>query len=128
MVVSSFQFTNPSITDVQFSKNSTFNPSANVTMKNNFNISINQKVDNSAKVELALIINEDKKDDSPFYLSLKISALFKWTEDIKNTDVFLQQNAPALLLSYARPFISNLVISAGLPPYYIPFIDFTKKS
>ena len=126
MKISSFQFSNPSITDVKFTKNLSFKFNKAAKMTNSFNIEIMNKNKDSAIVELSIYINENIIENSPFKLSLKIRANFNWLGELKNPDIFLRQNAPALLISYARPIITNLTSSAGLPPYNIPFIDFTK--
>lgn len=80
-----------------------------------------------AVVELVIEIGCDEKSiNVPFRLSLTIGAAFRWNEDIADDAVIqslLNLNAPALLLSYARPVISNIT-SNSIGVYDIPFVNF----
>ena len=53
-------------------------------------------------------------------------AKIKWNSELEDSKVnsFLNQNAPALLLSYARPIISMITNASRFPAYNIPFINF----
>ena len=55
-------------------------------------------------------------------------ANFRWMEGFEKEqiDLLVSQNAPALLLSYARPIISMTTNASHYPAYNIPFINFTK--
>ena len=57
-------------------------------------------------------------------------AKFKWDSNLqeKNVEIFLNQNAPALLLSYARPIVSMVTNASHYPAYNIPFINFADKN
>ena len=80
-----------------------------------------------ALVMLKVEVGEES-DKYPFYASVTEGAHFRWDFDkIKNPDIFLKQNAPALLLSYIRPIISNLTAASVCDAYNLPFINFSKK-
>ena len=54
---------------------------------------------------------------------------FTWNDlDDEMVDTLLRQNAPALLLSYARPIIASITNASKFPTYNIPFFDFSEES
>ena len=65
--------------------------------------------------------------DSPFELNITIQGKFSWDDefDDKTVEELLNVNAPALLLSYLRPIVSNITLNGMGNSYDIPFIDFT---
>lgn len=66
---------------------------------------------------------------TPFFLETKFVANFRWNEQLlgDRVDAFLNQNAPALLLSYVRPIISMVTNVSHYPPYNLPFINFSES-
>lgn len=64
----------------------------------------------------------------PFKISMEIEGHFKWTTDLENDtnvlDDILKQNAPAILYTYARPFITLITFEAEMPPLVIPLVNF----
>lgn len=127
MKKSVFQFKMPHLCKLNFEVNQNFVKSQDtVQMRNNFHININRsKKENKAQVVLRYCVNK-ASDNVPFVLEADIASSFFWEEDLdeKKIDSFLKCNAPALLLSYLRPIVSSVVFNAGLPPFYIPFMNF----
>lgn len=127
---SKFQFSNPIIEHINFDRcTSDEPPKKDFQYKIDNSIEIRQsQSQNLAKVYLALKIG-DSSDESPFKLNITMSAKFKWGDDVETdkADLLLSKNAPALLLSYARPMISLILSQSGLPNFNIPFVDFTGK-
>lgn len=127
---SNFQFTDPSLTFIQFQENREFSIEKGKEIEIRTNISVsNKKISaTEAVVELQIILGEES-DKSPFYLKTVFMARFKWVPNIDKdlVDIFLNQNAPALLLSYARPIISMTTNASHFPSYNIPFINFTEE-
>lgn len=39
----------------------------------------------------------------------------------------LRANGPAILLSYIRPYITNITVRDGFPPLILPVMDFTEN-
>lgn len=78
--------------------------------------------DKEALVSLKLLIG-DKTEKQPFNITIVMSAHF-----ICNKEGFLNRlietNAPALLLSYARPIVSLITSQAGYPSFNLPFMNF----
>lgn len=124
--LSPFQFTNPRITK--------FNYSANIDIgnkKHSINIthtkSIKEISSNEALVNLDLTIKAVEKP-TPFIVDMSICAQFKWGEmDYELVKDLLNQNAPSLLISFARPIILNFTCSSGFAPFYLPYIDFSNE-
>ena len=128
---SMFQFTNPSLTKVEFGINEGFrnNNDKEVNIKINMTVSINRKEGcNQAYVSLKVELGE-KGDLTPYYIIATESANFRWNEDIaeEKVDKLLNQNAPSLLLSYVRPVISQLTGASPFEAFNIPFMNFTNR-
>lgn len=133
MKESSFQFTNPLLLKIDFKINDKCNFEK---FDGNINPDISLKIvkeedlldqkSNSSPVKLKITIDNI---EYPFILDMEIAAIFKWDESINEDKIqnLLNVNAPALLLSYARPIITNITQQSGLPPYNIPFMNFTEK-
>lgn len=128
MGTSQFQFTNPVLKNLQFNINDTYvAKKKNVDI--NVQISISKKMAgrNEANVELTIEIGE-QSEEMPFYISATEGAGFRWEQeafsDEKEVEKLLEINAPALLLSYLRPIISNITSASQYPTYNIPFVNF----
>lgn len=82
--------------------------------------------DNCTEVFLQIVLGDH--DKAPFYLKAKEEAEFTWSEDLEKEKIrkLLNQNAPALLLSFLRPIIKEITSDLPYGSYYIPFMDFTK--
>ena len=103
-MVSSFQFSNPSLLKLSFALNNGFETED----ASQINISLESHVEtqpgpeeNSAVVVLNLLIGK-KDDSSPFFIEAEEAALFRWNPekvDAEHSEKLLKQNAPALLLS-----------------------------
>ena len=127
---SKFKFSNPKLTRLIFKVNNDYAENEDSVSEIGTSISyeINKTSENEAVVELNIEIGE-LSDQSPFFVNLLIGAKFKLDDAIEGTtfDKLLEVNAPALLLSYARPIISSVSNQAGMKPINIPFINFTSQ-
>ena len=128
MKESVFQFTNPALTQMEFLINDGFDSEKkSVKMRVTLNVNIlPDNNNNNAKVSLTCELGEQNKE-SPFWLKVVEQANFKWNKDINETTKkkLLNQNAPALLLLYLRPIVSQITASSMYGAYNIPFCDFT---
>lgn len=128
---SAFQFSNPSLTKMEFCINEDFENSRDKEVKIAVNMGIQidrSSTDNNARVSLTLEIG--KKDSAdPFYVSATEMAEFRWPDALNNEMVekLLNQNAPSLLLGYLRPIISQITAASPYNAYNLPFIDFSRK-
>lgn len=125
MKESFFQFSDPQLTYIEFS----INPNFNEEIFDGFALEshvTNSVLDENREtlVSLELLIG-DTEESQPFNIKIVMSAHF-----ICNKDGYLEKlsktNAPALLLSYARPIVSLITSQAGYPSFNLPFINFTE--
>lgn len=128
MKPSKFQFVNPYLAEVHFTVNADF-PSdienSEIEMQNKFNVQVKRNPEkNMANVSLELEINAENIK-APFGLQIRVASDFMWN-DLDDTVVttMLNQNAPALLLSYMRPIVANITNSSKFPAYNLPFVNF----
>lgn len=128
MKQSNFQFSSPIIKKLSLDFTKKFDKDKELSINNTFNISISRhETENIAIVELNIVLNEDEKEcNAPFSLNMVISSSFRWDDvyDEETLNSLLSINAPALLLSNARPIIATLTGNGQYPPYYIPFYNF----
>ena len=127
MKESNFKFSNPRIIESEFFINDSFEEECfdgfgmNTTINNKVN-----KDKTEAIVSLEIIIGE-KDENYPFYLRVVNQAHFS-CDDPEKFEKLIRTNAPALLLSYIRPYVSFITSQAGINPFHIPFMNFTKQN
>ena len=128
---SAFQFSNPSLTKMEFCINEEFESSQDKEVKIAVNMGVQidrSATDNNARVSLTLEIGKKDSED-PFYVCATEMAEFRWSEALNNEMVekMLNQNAPSLLLGYLRPIISQITAASPYNADNLPFIDFSRK-
>lgn len=126
---STFQFSDPKLLNISFRLNQNFKPVKNAQIE----IPVVTEVEtsegpekNSAFVVLRVEIGSDD-DKTPFIVNAEEGAMFKWEEDEisgVSHEQLLNQNAPALLLSYLRPTIAMITAASPFTAYNIPFMNF----
>lgn len=129
MKESVFQFTDPHIVNLEFCINENFD-------KEQFEgFGIESEVSNAiieenkeAFVRLRLFMGQ-KGASTPFSCDIEMVGKFKVEENVEPEffQSLLDANAPALLMSYARPIVALITAQAGFPSFNIPFVDFTGK-
>ncbi len=68
-----------------------------------------------------------RKPEYPIWVNIKNQATFEWQEDSSKLDEMLDVVAPAHLLSYIRPIVSQLTTMSGFPPLILPLLDFSRR-
>ena len=127
-MLSSFQFTNPSLERIEYSINKDFesNNEEPISIEIKTNVNIEKSDENKeALVSLNMIIGSKDKN-MPFYIDATESARFKWKSDNisgADVDVLLKKNATSLLISYLRPIISFVTAASNYPAYHLPYIN-----
>jgi len=124
MKESSFQFSNPTLDEIYFYINKDFDVTQfqGLDIKSNTEVSISPE---DFKANVSLEINIGNKDIKyPFKIKCIFSSDFNWTADTEYTNELLEKNAPAVLLSYARPYISMITAGSKYPPFNLPFMNF----
>lgn len=128
MKKSKLQFKNPRLKRLEFEINEDFNNENLVGLDLNVKTNID-RIENKAIVSLRLnIFEKENIEDAPFFVEIEMSGEFRWPESIdeETLEVLLNSNAPAILLSYIRPYISTITSGAGYPALILPLMDFTK--
>lgn len=133
MKKSQFEFSNPHLVKIEYHENDgfTYDPSRGA-IDVPITIGRNKKIaDSSHSAEVSLQIQIGQSNNTlPFYIEIVLSANFQWNSDVfseEQVSNLLSQNAPALLLSYARPIIASITNVSAFPTYNIPFLDFTQS-
>lgn len=98
----------------------------NLNIEMNTNITESQEKKNLfiCKLELKILGNEEI---TPFTLEVVVEGLFEITEEEDKFKEVLKFNGPAILLSYVRPYISNITLVAGIDPVVLPLLNFAEK-
>lgn len=130
MGTSEFQFTNPSLSELKFCVNEEYHSEEEeINVKLAINVAKKRTADKEAIVEVTVEIGE-KNEEAPFYIFAVEGAAFRWDVDSfkeEEIDRFLSVNAPALLISYLRPIVSNVTMFSKYSAYEIPFINFSNE-
>ena len=127
MRTSEFQFSNPVLSEFQFYISDSFEPEVeelHINLK--MNVAKKRTRENEATVELTIEIGE-KSDRMPFFVRAVEGAVFRWKKEEfseEKIEMFLDINAPALLMSYLRSIVSTVTMASKYPAYNIPFINF----
>ena len=126
---SRLQFKNPKLLKLNYGLNTNFKNEGyiNLDMKSKTSI---KKGDSTAFVLLELkVFDNNSTVNVPFYIDISMEGQFFWDGGFNEKDIgkLLKSNGPAILLSYIRPYISNITVGAGFPPLILPLIDFTEN-
>ncbi len=126
MEASKFQFTNPYMEEVAFQGSREKSAEKDVPLSNTIRVQV-KKDEKKHEASVRLIIKTDAGTDGElFKLVVKMVSQFRWKDlEDEKVDILLHQNAPALLLSYARPIIASITNASRFPTYNIPFLDFS---
>lgn len=129
-----FQFSNPMLLKLDFSVNQDFENTKeekiSLSLKLETQVAQENDDDDEAFVTLCVTIGEKAKE-FPFYIYAEEAASFRWKKEAysrETLEMLLKQNAPALLLSYIRPIISNITNSSPYTAYDIPFMNFRENN
>lgn len=124
-------FDSPFISKLNYLINEDFNNEFNGEVKINLLMDtkkINQKKEEDVYLFLSTLTLKvgEKSDSFPFYCELEIRANFYRSElsEMEEED-FAKRSTAAILYSYARPIISDIITRSGFPPYNLPYMDFT---
>lgn len=127
-----FQFTNPALLELDFKVNDEFDNGKKKQIKINLKVETKVSREDDAQdafVALCVTIGEETKK-FPFYVYAVEGAKFKWEKEKyseEEVDRLLNQNAPALLLSYLRPTIATITGASLYGAYNIPFMNFRES-
>ena len=129
MKVSDFQFTNPCLVSMNFRENEDFRIEEGKGIQIKTGIDFSEELISQTEAAVSIKIKLTNEGNSaPFELEAEFTANFRWSEalDEQRRDSLLKQNAPALLVSYARPIVAMITNASRFPAFNIPFINFTE--
>lgn len=81
-----------------------------------------------AIVSLEVKLFKRNSKDFPIWFKVKNQAEFAWDEDNDRIEEMLYTIAPAHLLSYIRPLITQLTTMSDFPPLTLPLFDFSEDA
>ncbi len=126
---SDFQLINQKLIHVDYMINDVYVSSGSgIPLDLDYHIEKNIDEENrKAIVDLNLkIFNKDNIENYPFYFDIKIRGWFSWESSNLNSTYF-DVNAPAALMAYLRPVVSQLTSFSGYPPLILPLVNFKKN-
>lgn len=115
---------------VEYGYNETFKPDPKGKIPVEF--SLNPKIkrlknEKKAVVSLEFKLFEKNTKKFPIWAKIKNQAEFEWDTDDEMAENLLKTAAPAHLLSYIRPLVSQLTTMSDLPALIIPLMRFSKE-
>lgn len=122
--ISGFQFKNPILTKLNYN----INPVGLKKLKI-FKLTYGLIILLRKKEAIVALNLKMGNEDTAFALEIEMQSKFKWNKSFNanQIDNLLNQNAPALLLSYMRPLVSETT-GYGFNSVMLPFIDFSNNS
>lgn len=131
MKESKFQLEHQRLIDVEYKLNDKFSKKGALPLSVGMESTLSRISPNKALLNIKFFIFKDEPLESvPIKAVLTIEGLFTWASSFKEEEVvgLLEVNAPAVLMSYIRPIITQLTVFSGLPALILPLLDFTKSS
>lgn len=128
MSFSPFQFTSPLLTNAQFTMFRQQRAEDDVSIHLCRKIIHSEAKENQAIVELRVQLNkveEQIREDACFAAEVTMQSMFTWPPEMaqEQVEALLTKNAPAMLLSYARPIVAQLTGASPLQAFHIPFVN-----
>lgn len=123
---------NVKLMQVEYGVSTKFKPeltpkSLNVSLDANHKVWLD-KNKNQALVSLEIKLFKKNSEEFPIWFKVKNQAEFEWDEYTDNTDTMLNTVAPAHLLSYIRPLISQLTTMSNFTALNLPLVDFSQDN
>lgn len=125
MKESSFKYTSPVLTLLEFKVNDPQELSKPLQLENHFRVDVLRDED-MAEATVFLSLSIGKGERVPFELVAEASADFSWEDSSFTQDqleTLLTKNAPALLVAFLRPIVASVTNFSPFPVYNLPFFD-----
>jgi len=127
---SKLQFDNPKLVKIDYEVNEEYSFTESINMNTSAEVMVDKmEADRTASVFVSLkIFDKEDFDFVPFKLNIDIKANFRWDSDLDSRiDQMLNSNAPAILFSYIRPFVTQFTVFSGYPALVLPIFNFVKN-
>lgn len=125
MKKSILKFNNPILKELKYKINNDFSSNDNISLDIKLETEIN-KNEEEAIVEVSLMIfDNEKTPDVPFTMKIVMYGEFSWDKnsDEELINKLLETNAPAIIISYIRPYVSSVTVGSGFAPLILPVFD-----
>lgn len=123
-------FLNPKLINLEFKINQEYKGNDILSLDINDEVIIKNINSNSSLVTLKLkIFDKEDFENVPFTIVIEMQGDFRWNSDMDEelVKLLLKQNAPAILLSYIRPYVTTLTTGSGYPPLVLPLMNFVEN-
>lgn len=129
MKKSQFSFSRPCLTKCNFETWDGELCNQETTINLELKYGNNPVSDNSAESVLYVAINRDSElsPSTPFHMEIEYWMKSEWESGVSDEMIeeYLNNNARMILLSYARPFITEITAQSQFPPFILPLFDLT---
>ena len=113
--MSRISFKGCNITELSFSNK--LPVGSKIQLENKFQFNVKYAANNSCLAEMNVKVS-DKENKDKFFVDITLRGIFTFAEGDKKEDIHVE--AFKTLFPYARTYISNLTVNAGIPPIFIP--------
>ena len=113
----------PIIKRLEFEKNEMYQHDNETTIMFNVQFGVDEIKENRTTIVLDLTAGE-KSEKQPFFMEISIKSSISWSENRSDEEMkeLIQATGRNVLISYVRPWLTQLTVDSGLPPLVIPFI------
>ena len=129
MKKSILKFKNPILKEIEYKINEKFVENDRISLDINLETKIS-KGEESAIVEVCLKIFDDSDNiEVPFSMKIVMFGEFSWDNDADKSVInkLLETNAPAIIISYIRPYVSTVTVGSGFAPLILPVFDLSSN-
>lgn len=129
-ISSHLRMKNVKLMQVEYGVSAKFKPelthqSLNVSLNTTHKVRLNKKK-TQAIVSLEIKLFKKNSEEFPIWFDVKNQAEFEWDEYNEKIETMLNTVAPAHLLSYIRPLISQLTTMSNFTALNLPLVDFSQ--
>ena len=124
------QFKKPIITNLFYALKDDFNAESIGQKQTEVETDVRVEWDENAPIASVSLSLNFTGECFPFLMQISMLTVVEWAEvgDVKTAEAILNNNIPALLLSYIRPIISQLTSNSPYGSFDVPFFDFTDNA
>lgn len=127
------EFINYHLTEISYARNDHFDPSdGTITLEVNPSVNLkynDESQEDEALLDFDLVLGSLKNKKAAFQVVIKMTARFKYNKDEsdgRSFERYLLENATAILYSYMRPMVSDIIVRANeFPNYILPVLNIT---
>ncbi|HII4458269.1 protein-export chaperone SecB [Clostridium perfringens] len=125
MKKSVLKFNNPILKELKYKINNEFSSNDNISLDIKLETKISKSEENAIVEVTLLIFDKEVASEVPFKMKIVMYGEFSWDEnsDKELISKLLETNAPAIIISYIRPYVSSMTVGSGFAPLILPVLD-----